>query len=287
MRIAVTGARGFIGSSLVPVLEARGHSVLAASREASSSAASFSGCETLVHLANIAHARADAALLESANVDVTRRIAERAAAAGVRRMIYLSSIKAAGEETRGRPFDGSEAPAPRDAYGRAKLAAERALAEVSAKTAMETVVLRPPLVYGPRVKAKFLALVRAIARGWPLPLAALHNRRSLLYVGNLADAIACCVEAPKLAGRPFVICDRPAVSTPELCQAFGRALGKPARLFPFPAALLGALPGMRALISSLEVDDSALRKALGWQPPVSFEEAIRLTAEWYRLECAP
>jgi UDP-glucose 4-epimerase len=287
MRVAVTGARGFIGSALGPALQRRGHTVRPIAREALRDAAAYAGCEAVVHLANLAHAAAPAAMLEEVNVSGTRLVAECAAQAGARRFIYLSSIKASGEETRGRPFDGSEAPLPRDAYGRAKLAAERMLAEVAERRGLEVALLRPTLVYGPGAKANFLTLMRAIARGWPLPLASVRNRRSLAYVGNVTDAIACCLEAGRITSRPYVVCDERAVSTPELCRLLGEALARPARLFPFPAGVLARLPGSRSLARSLEADSSALARELGWRPAFSLEEGLKRTAEGYRLECAP
>jgi len=146
--------------------------------------------------------------------------------------------------------------------------------------------LRPPLVYGPHVKANFLALMRAIARGWPLPFSGIRNRRSVVHVENLADLIACSLETAKLALHACVVSDGPPVSTPELCRAIGNALGRPARLFRAPTALIELLPGGKSLTRSLEIDDSAMRQ-LGWQPKISFEEGLRRTADWYRLECAP
>ena len=242
----------------MPALEGRGHELRTELR----------GCDALVHLANIAHASVDEAELQRVNVEGTRQQAEQAAAAGVRRFVYLSSAKAA---------------APDDAYGRAKLAAEQALAGVSG---LEVVLLRPPLVYGPRVKANFLALMKLIVRGWPLPLASIENRRSLLYVGNLCDAIIRGLEAPKAAGRRYFLSDGAPVSTPDLCRALGDALGRPARLFPFPPALLEWAGGERArrLTRSLEVDDGAIRQELGWRPPYAFEEGLRATADWYRKQ---
>ena len=246
MRIHVTGLGGFIGSSLGPVLEARGHEVRSDSME---------GCDAVVHLANIAHARADRETLWKVNVDGTAALAEAAAKAGVRRFLYMSSAKAA---------------APDDDYGRAKLAAEQAISKPS------VVILRPPLVYGPRVRANFLALMRAIARGWPLPLASIENRRSLVYVGNLCDAIIACLESPGAAGKTLGVADGAPVSTPALCRAIGAAVGRPARLFPFPPALL---PSER-LTGSLVIDDGELR-ALGWRPPFTMEEGLKRTAAWY------
>jgi nucleoside-diphosphate-sugar epimerase len=287
MQVAITGAQGFIGTNLVPVLEARGHRIRAVSRALLSNSQAFSGCDAVVHLANIAHASADEALLQKVNLEGTRRVAEAAALAGAGRLIYLSSIKASGDETRGRPFDGMEPPLPQDGYGRAKCAAERALIEVSGRTGLQIVILRPPLVYGPHVKANFLALMRAIARGWPLPFSGIRNRRSVVHVENLADLIACSLETAKLALHACVVSDGPPVSTPELCRAIGNALGRPARLFRAPTALIELLPGGKSLTRSLEIDDSAMRHELGWQPKISFEEGLRRTADWYRLECAP
>ena len=285
MRLAVTGARGFIGSSLTPALKMRGHEVVTPLRNVIDAPATYTGCATVIHLANIAHARADPQAMARVNVEGTRRVAELAAAGGVRRFIYLSSIKALGEETAAKPFDGTERPAPRDAYGRAKAAAEEALDQVAARTGMQVIVLRPPLVYGPGVKANFLALMRALGKGWPLPLAGIENRRSLIFAGNLADAIARCVEAPALSGK-FLVSDGAPVSTPALCGALGDALERPVRLFAVPRLALELLPGMKALTRSLEADDSAFRRELGWRPPTSFKQAIGLTARWYRLECA-
>lgn len=262
MRILVTGLSGFIGTSLGPVLETRGHDVRTAGREVASLRETFRGCDAVVHLANIAHGRVDARLLWRVNVEGTSRAAGLAAEEGVRRFVYVSSVKAR---------------EPEDRYGRAKLAAEEAVLRVASVSGMQPVILRPPLVYGPRVRANFLALMRAIAQGWPLPLASIENRRSLVYVGNLCDAIATCLESGPAAGRMFLVTDGAAVSTPTLCRAIGDALGRPARLFRFPPALLP----IRRLTESLEVDDSAIRRELGWQPPFSLEQGLRATAEWY------
>lgn len=262
MRILVTGLSGFIGSSLGPFLESRGHEVRGAGREVPALGEAFRGCDAVVHLANIAHARVEAQRLRRVNVEGTARAAALAAEQGVRRFVYLSSAKA---------------DEPKDDYGRAKLAAEQALLRVASTSALQSVILRPPLVYGPRVKANFLALMRAVARGWPLPLASIDNRRSLVYVGNLCDAVERCLESGQASGKTYFVSDGPPVSTPTLCRALGEALGRPARLFPFPPALLP----LGRLTGSLVADDSAIREELGWRPPFSFEQGLRATAEWY------
>jgi nucleoside-diphosphate-sugar epimerase len=192
-------------------------------------------------------------------------------------MLQMSSVKVLGEETPQRPFDDSSPLAPQDAYARAKAEAETALRAVPG---LSFTVLRPPLVYGAGVKANFLALLRAVARGWPLPLASIGNRRSLVYVGNLADAAVRCLESPLAAGKTYGVTDGAPLSTPALCRALGTALGRPARLFAWPPALLP----VRKLSSSLVVDDSALRRDLGWTPPHSIEEGLRQTAGWFQTQ---
>jgi len=253
MRILVTGATGFIGSHLAPALTAAGHELCATA----------AGCEAVVHLANIAHTRALPRELHRVNVEGTLAQAQAALAARARRFVYLSSIKA---------------DRPVDAYGQAKRLAEQGLLGLRG---LEPIILRPPLVYGAGIKANFLALMRAVDRGWPLPLASIRNRRSLLYVGNLVDAILRCL-ASDVAGRIYALSDGSPVSTPELCRAIGRALGRPARLFRAPPALVGLVPGLAPLTESLEVDDRQIRAELGWHAPVSLEEGLRLTAQWYR-----
>jgi len=288
MRCVVTGAAGFIGQALVPALRARGHDVVALDRRAigdiagySGWAAQLDGADAVVHLAALAHIRAgDEARLRAVNVDAARSLGEAAAAAGVR-MLQMSSVKVLGEETPQRPFDDASPPAPRDGYGRAKAEAEAALRAVPG---LSLTVLRPPLVYGPGVRANFLALMRAVARGWPLPLAGIANRRSLLYAGNLAHAVVHCLESPLAAGRAYGVTDGAPVSTPALCRALGAALGRPARLFSFPPSLLELAPPASRLTRSLVVDDAALRRELGWTPPHAFEEGLRRTAEWFQTQ---
>jgi len=196
------------------------------------------------------------------NVRLPERVARQAP-----RFVFMSSVKVHGERSTA-PFTERSPIRPADAYGESKARAEDALRSIAG---LKLAVLRPPLVYGPRVKANFLALMRAVARGWPLPLASIDNRRSLIYVGNLVDAIVRCLDAP----GTFLVSDGPAISTAQLCREIGEALGRPARLFPFPPPLLP-----RKLAGSLEVDDSAIR-ALGWRAPHTRKEGLKATADWY------
>ena len=255
MRVHVTGASGFIGGHLGPALAAAGHELRS----------TVEGCDAVVHLANIAHTSASAVQLQRVNVEGTIAQARAALAAGARRFVYLSSIKAA---------------LPEDAYGRAKAVAEQALLRFEG---LEPLILRPPLVYGPRVKANFLALMRAVDRGWPLPFASIHNRRSLIYVGNLVDAIVRGLECG-VVRKTYALSDGAPVSTPELCRAIARALERPARLFSFPPALLALVPRVSRLVESQVVDGNAICAELGWRAPFTLEQGLRATAAWYRAQ---
>jgi nucleoside-diphosphate-sugar epimerase len=221
-----------------------------------------------VHLAAIAHRAASAAELQRVNVGLASDIGKAAAAHGAR-FVFLSSVKVHGEAS-AAPFTERSPLVPRDAYAQSKARAEETLHAIAG---LRLAVLRPPLVYGPGVKANFLALMDLIVRGIPLPLALVKNRRSLIYLGNLIDAILRCLDKT----GTFLVSDGEAVSTPELCRALGRSLERRARLFPFPARLLPD-----KLAASLEVDDSLIRTSLGWQPPLTLEEGLRATATWYR-----
>ena len=288
MRVVVTGASGFIGRAVVPALHVRGHEVTALDRAATGDLAGFvdwpahlAGAGAVVHLAALAHSRnVDEARLRAVNVDAAIALGRAAAASGAK-MLLMSSVKVLGEETPRAPFDESSPLAPQDAYGRARAEAETALRAIPG---LALTVLRPPLVYGPGVKANFLALLRAVARGWPLPLAGIRNGRSLVFAGNLADAVACCLEAGEASGRIYGVTDGAPLSTPALCRAIGDALGRPARLFSLPQALLEVAPPARKLTRSLVVDDSAIRRELGWTPPHSVDDGLRLTAEWFRAQ---
>ena len=285
MRVLVTGAEGFIGRGLCDAAARTGHEVVPVGRLATGDLATFDGwpallrgVDVVVHLAALAHAGApDSERLNQINVEAARRVGAAAAKLRVG-FVFLSSVKVHGEETDAVPLVETSPLAPCDAYGRSKVAAEAALRGIPD---LRLTVVRSPLVYGPGVKANFLTLMRAVARGWPLPLAGMANRRSLIYVGNLADAILRCLESAPARGRTYLVSDGTAVSTRQLCESLGAALRSQPRLFRFPAVLLECAPPLRRLTRSLEVDDSAIRRELGWRPPYTFEQGLRATAEWY------
>ncbi len=248
----------------------------------------------VVHLASRVHlpAGGDASAYLAENCDGTLKLARDAGAAGVKRFVFLSSAKVLGDESGGTPL-AEDAPAcPGDPYAASKLAAEQALAGLGGE--MGVTVLRPPLVYGPGVKANFLALFSAVARGVPLPLAGIRNRRSLVCVDNLAAAINACIESPVAAGRTYNVTDGSPVSTPQLVRAIAAVLGKPPRLFAVPpgvleacGALLGRAEMVKRLTRSLELDDRAIRAELSWRPVCTFEAGIAQTARWYQSRAKP
>lgn len=312
-RVLVTGAGGFIGTTLIQVLDARGTPVRAAVRvnvmprkadvddveicdigPTTDWSIALQGIDAVIHLAARVHVMCETAAdalgaFRSTNVAGTAHLAREAAAAGVRRFVFLSSVKVNGEATSGRPFTERDAPRPEDAYGVSKREAEDALRAIGAETGLEVVILRPPLVYGPGVKANFLRLMRWVDRGVPLPLASVDNRRSLVYVGNLVDAIVRCIDEPAAAGETFLVDDGAPVSTPQLLRELGQALGRPARLWPLPPGLLSAAARLvgRAddaarLLGDLVVDSTHIRERLGWQPPFSRADGLAATARWFR-----
>ena len=311
--VHVTGASGFVGRVLCDVLAASGCAVRKAMRAAAGNAdmvavgeigpgtdwrAALDGVETVVHLAARTHVLREtspdplAAYLR-VNAAGTERLARSAAAHGVRRLVFLSSVKVNGERTGDRPFSEDDPPRPEDAYGVSKREAEQALARVASETGLETVVLRPPLVYGPGVKANFLRLMRLVARGVPLPLGAVVNRRSLIYAGNLVHAIVTALNAPAAAGRTYLVSDGEDVSTPELVRRLAQALGVKPRLLPVPPMVLGlaaALAGKRGelarLTGSLQVDSSRIRSELAWRPPFTLAQGLDQTARWYHSRSA-
>ena len=207
---------------------------------------------------------------------------------GARRFVFLSSVKVNGERTLDRPFAESDPAAPEDAYGRSKWEAEQALREIAARSSLEVVVIRPPLVYGPGVRANFLRLLQLVARGAPLPLGAVRNRRSLVSVFNLCDLVAVSAMHPAAAGETFLASDQHDLSTVALIRSIAHAMGRTARLFPFPVGALRMLAralrqeaAVERLVGSLQVDSSRATRLLGWTPKVSVGEGLRQTAAWY------
>jgi nucleoside-diphosphate-sugar epimerase len=216
------------------------------------------------------------------NTDGTIRLAEQAQASGVKRFIFLSSVKVNGEES-DFAYRQADLPAPRDPYGQSKFEAEQSLRRMSVDTAMDVVVVRPPLVYGPGVKANFASLMRAVQRGIPLPLASVtDNRRSFVALDNLGDLLITCVDHPAAANQTFLVSDGEDLSTADLLHRLGEAMGKPARLFPVPpsllqfgANLLGKGDMAQRLLGNLQVDISHTRNTLNWSPPISVDEGLR------------
>jgi nucleoside-diphosphate-sugar epimerase len=246
----------------------------------------------VIHLAARVHVMSDQATdplgeFRRVNRDWTERLARAAAGQGVRRFVYMSSIKVNGEESR-VPFTELDAPNPQDPYGISKWEAEQALARVSSQTGLEIVVIRSPLVYGAGVGGNVLQLLHIIRRGLPLPLASVQNRRSLIYLGNLVDALACCVKDVRAAGETYLVSDGEDLSTPELIRRLAKALGLPARLWPVPLSMLrwiGSVAGKQAMIDrllgSLQVDSSKIRNELDWYSPYSVGQGCSETAAWY------
>lgn len=303
--ILVTGANGFVGQALVARLVADGAAVRACVRRAPTAAmpgvrdvvraeldaatdwrSALAGVDVVVHLAARVHVMretADDALgaFRRVNVDGTVNLVRQAAAAGVRRFVFVSSVKVHGESTApDRPFREQDAPAPQDAYGISKMEAEAGLRDAAG--AMEWVVIRPPLVYGPGVKANFSALAAAVRRGWLLPVGAIDNQRSLVALDNLVDMIVLCTASPRAARRVFLVSDGEDLSTPGLVRGLAWAQGVPARMLPVPvwllrglARLLGKGPAIDRLAGNLQVDIAHARTQLGWSPPVSVAEGLR------------
>ena len=303
MRIGVTGANGLVGRALCQHLQRQSHSVVALSRRRPELtgllwrevgdidgqtpwASALAGLHAVVHCAAHAHqmgpgADTDPHTYFRVNTEGTAALAQAADAAGVGRLVFISSVKAMGEATpMNAPWHAHSEPHPMDAYGRSKWAAEQALA--AWRDRLEVVIVRPPLVYGPGVGANFARFMQAVQRGWPLPLGAIHNRRAMVGLGNLTDLLALCVSHPQAAGQTFLVSDGQDLSTPDWARAIGRAAGRPARLLAVPPALLrwvGTLTGrsesVRRLTDSLCIDMGHTQTTLGWTPPHTTDEGLR------------
>jgi len=301
--ILVTGATGFVGRALMRDLASRGMAYRGASRRQGTGhvvvgdmtgdtdwSAALAGAEIVIHLAARTHvlnetATDPLAAYRAVNVDATLNLARQAARAGVRQFVFLSSVKVNGERTLpGYPFRESDPPRPEDGYGISKREAEDGLLELAGETGMAGTVLRPPLVYGPGVKANFASLVRLSTTGLPLPFGAVRNERSLVYVGNLTDAIIRVLDQPAAAGQVFLVADAERPSIGALVTEIAAAAGKPARRFSVPpswisAALkfLGRGAMAERLLGSLTVDTGKIHSLLGWTPPSSLQDGLRAT----------
>jgi len=309
--ILVTGANGFLGRALNLELKVRQFDVRGALRSKAIEGevnvgdigpdtdwqAALAGVEVVVHTAARAHIMRDTAgdplsQYRKVNVEGTLNLARQAAAAGVKRFIFISSIKVNGESTLpGKPFTTDDQAAPEDPYGVSKWEAEVGLHQLANETGLEVVIIRAPLVYGPGVKANFLRMMRWINRGLPLPLGSIDNKRSLVALGNLVDLMITCIDHPAAANQTFLAGDGQDVSTTELLHGIGKALDKPARLLPCPvsllsviSALLGKKEMLRRLTDSLQVDISSARLLLGWEPPLSMEEGLHKVAQDFKQQ---
>ena len=308
--VLVTGGGGFVGSALISLLRREARPVIRVLR---SSAAHPEACDAIVrnigpdtdwrillknvdciiHLAARTHVLNEHGTnplpaYREINVKGTARLARQAAEAGVRRLVFLSSIKVNGEETGDSPFSEESPSRPLDAYGISKAEAEDALRSIEAATGLETVILRPPLIYGPGVKGNFLRLLQLVERRAPLPLASINNRRSLLFVDNLVDAICACMESPVARGKTYLVSDGEDTSTPELIAKLAVAMNVTPNLLSCPVALLrlgASVLGKRAeftrLTGSLQVNSGRIRTELGWSPRHSLNQGLISTAQWY------
>ena len=250
--------------------------------------------ECVIHLAARVHEKQATTIdalaeFRRVNVQETLNLARQAAAGGVQRFVFLSSIKVNGESTSsGQAFAVENVPKPQDPYAISKLEAEQGLIDISNQVAMEVVIIRPPLVYGPGVKANFLTIMRWLQKGLPLPFGAIHNRRSLTALDNLVDLIVTCLDHPAAANRTFMVSDDEDISTTELLRRTSKALGKPAYLVPVPesllqigAKLLGKQSIIPRLFGNLQVDISHTKQILDWTPLINVDDGLRKTAEWY------
>ncbi|MFM0286001.1 UDP-glucose 4-epimerase family protein [Paraburkholderia megapolitana] len=312
--VLVTGANGFVGRALSRALIGDGQTVTGIARQPDSCEAGVDEWintstdfvnlakawpptlkpDCVIHLAARVHVlHEDTADPEAAfratNVEGALRVAETAHQFGVRRMVFVSSIKAVGERDSGYPLREDDLPSPQDAYGRSKLEAEQVLVRYGRETGLEVVIIRPPLVYGPEVRANFLRLLDGVCKGVPLPLSAIRARRSLVYIDNLVDALVRCSTDPRAAGQCFHVADGNDLTVSELARAIGKHLESPARLFPVPVSWLQMVgrvthrsPQIDRLIQSLQVDTSRIRSVLGWQPRYSTDDGLAATARWYR-----
>jgi nucleoside-diphosphate-sugar epimerase len=312
VKFLITGANGFVGKALCVELHRRAQFVRAAMRTVNATVKdveavavgeinsetnwldALRGVDAVIHLAARVHVMKDTAVDPMAeflkvNLYGTSNLAQQAARAGVKRLVYVSSVKVNGEKTtRSQAFTESDEPNPQDPYAISKWRAEQDLQRISQETGLEVVIIRPPLVYGPGVKGNFISLLAAIDQGIPLPLAGANNLRSLVYVENLADALIACATHTAAAGQTYLVSDGDDVSTAMLVEKIAKALGRKSRVFYFPptllramAAVLGRKERVDRLFGSLRINDEKIRRELAWSPPFTLEQGLRATAEWY------
>ena len=310
----VTGANGFVGRALCTALHNRQYSVRGAVRELSDGyqgnysvvsvgnmdgithwQAALNNVDVVIHLAARVHVMQDSAtdpLAEFRRVNTagTEQLARSAAASGVKRLVYVSSIKVSGEGTHDdNKLTETDLAALQEPYTISKYEAEQALLRLAAETGLEVVIVRPPLVYGPGVKGNFAQMLGYVFKEIPLPFASVHNRRSLIYVENLVDALIGCATHPAAAGQTYLVSDGEDISTPELLRQLAREMATPSRLFPCPPRLLriaGKLSGkslqIDRLLGSLRIDSDKIRTELNWKPPYSLHQGLHMTAQWYK-----
>ena len=312
MRFLITGANGFVGRGLCAEAVARGIQVRGSIKHPSDLPAgvegvvvgdvddstnwqgALNGCDVVVHLAARVHVMHESVknpleAFRRVNVTGTEHLARSAAASGVKRFVFVSSVKVNGEETLGSTsYAERDMPMPQDAYGISKWEAEQDLHLVADETGLEVVIVRPPLVYGAGVKGNFAQLLSVLKRGIPLPLASIKNQRDLICVGNLVDALLACAMHPAAAGQTYLVSDGEGVSTSDLIRNLAKALGKRCIVFPFPifimkllAKPLGKSAAVDRLTQSLQIDGSKIRNELGWKPPYNLQQGLQATADWY------
>ena len=315
MKILVTGANGLVGSYLCAELCLHRYAVVAASRSvdmphegvqrmridtidsATDWSAELRNIDIVIHLAARVHVMNDSAVdplkeFRKVNVAGTLNLAQQAAKAGVKRFIFISSIKVSGEQTElGKPFAESDTANPQDAYGVSKHEAEQGLLQIAQYAGIEIVIIRPPLVYGAGVKANFASMMQSVKSRIPLPLGAIHNKRSFVYVGNLVSFIMRCIDHPAAANQTFLVSDGQDLSTTELLRGCAAALGVRARLLPVPeklveifATLIGKGDVARRLCGNLQVDISKASTLLDWAPPISLADGLKATAQGMKVE---